>query len=492
MPKSVSHYHRSLFFGSTPVKRLMLWMPIMLWSPIMLAVGTVASAQPAPPPPKPAYLTLRFDEQWTLAQRTSHWDDAIKAIPLIPGHPVTLTVAGQARWREEFMRQYNLSNADDDYGQSRLQLSADLQVGQRTKTFARLFTEVRDAQSYGRTLPGKTRSSDADRHDVQNLFADLGYKKSWLRYGRQEIALNRERLMGVPDWANTRRASEGLRVHAEQGSFVVEATDARPVIMRQELPNRGDSTSRFRTLSLGGNTNASSHHSGMPSVWQAYWYQQTIDLPAVRTKRNTTGARSLWQTSSTTAPRRYGIEFEGALQNGSVGPTDVDAWFWVVESTIQWRHARGAPSLALGIEEASGNRASTTATNEAFNTLYSAAHSHGGIADVIGRTNARELHALGSWSPVKLVELRGGWYRFDRLQTDDGIYTKGNTLFRAANGSEERHAADEWDLSATWKATRHVRVIAGGAIVVPGTFLKTTAGGANTEHWGFLGTTFTF
>ncbi|MBL0170621.1 MAG: alginate export family protein [Gemmatimonadaceae bacterium] len=148
--------------------------------------------------------------------------------------------------------------------------------------------------------------------------------------------------------------------------------------------------------------------------------------------------------------------------------------------------------LALGIEEASGERATTPGQQEAFAVLYPAAHSHGGYADIFGRANLRELHLLGTWDPFKAIALRGALYRFDRLRADDGVYTKQNVVYRAATGSRESHVADELDLTGTWKLSRNLRVVGGGGVVVPGSFLRHTPGNARTERWGFAGTTFTF
>lgn len=153
-------------------------------------------------PPRIVFKSLRFDEVWTAADRASHWDDAMKLIPLAPS--LTLTLGGQLRWREEFVRGFNLTNASDDYGQSRVLIHADLQGGDARALHGRLFTEFRDAQSYGRDLPGGTRASDADRADLQNIFGDIAFGRSWLRFGRQEVELGRGRLVGVPDWSNAR------------------------------------------------------------------------------------------------------------------------------------------------------------------------------------------------------------------------------------------------------------------------------------------------
>lgn len=458
-------------------------------------LACVARPVPAQAPaarPRPDFKNLRFDELWTSADRGAHWDDALKAIPLLSGHPVALTLGGQARWRGESFRGFNLSTLGDDNSQSRLLLSADLQLARGRRWHGRIFVEGRDAQSFGRDLPGGARPADADRHDVQNLFADIAMGASFVRYGRQEIALNRERLFGVPDWSNTRRGSQGTRLLLLHGRVAFEAIDARPMIVRQTEANRADSTARFRTVSFGSANGAAPAARGLPTQWQGYWYEQTLRTATTFTRRLTSGGRSQWQWGATPLRRGYSLELEGALQRGHVGTRELAGWYFIAETQAAWRGAFGAPTLALGVEEASGERAATTTRQEAFAILYPAAHSHGGYADIFGRTNARELHVIATWDPRKSVALRGAWYHFDRLRTDDGIYTKQNALFRAAGGSRDRHAADEMDITGTWKATRHWRVVTGGALVVPGAFLKRITGTARTERWGFAGTTFTF
>ncbi len=427
---------------------------------------------------------------------TKDWADPLKNIALVPHWPLTLTLGGQARWREEFFRGFNTLPLNDDHSQTRLLLVTEVMAGKRTGGWGRAFAEYRDAQSYGRTLPGGVRSNDADRADFQTAYVDVGFRASQLRVGRQEIGLARERLFGAPDWANTRRSSQGARLQVTHGRFALEAVDARPIVVRLKLPNLADSTQRFRTLSIGSSTGAKPLARGLPALWQAYWYEQRVrpvNAPASHAYRLTSGGRVQWQwgtgTSSTVS---RSLEFEGARQFGTVGTRNISAGFWIAETQWQWKRAHGAPSVAVGVEEASSERRETPGTLEVFSVLYPAAHQHGGYADVIGRPNVREVHAISQWQPHTSVDLRGAWYHFDRLRLDDGVYTKQNTVFRAAGSSQARHVAEEVDLTGTWRATRHLRVIFGGALVLPGAFLRETLATTETERWGFVGTTYVF
>jgi hypothetical protein len=264
------------------------------------------------------------------------------------------------------------------------------------------------------------------------------------------------------------------------------------VVVRLNAPNLADNTTRFRTLSVGSAPNARALAIGLPATWQAFYYDQQITA-ATPTHRRTAGGRAAWTLAGAAKnSETFGFESEAAIQHGAVGAKEIRAWFWTAEVTTQWRAVRGAPSLALGLEEASGDANATDNTLGAFNTLYSAAHGHGGYADVFGRANARETHLISTWDPVRRLNLRGAWYRYDRLRLSDGVYNKQNVLLRAALGATARHAGDEVDLTTNVIATRHLKFVAGYSWILPGAFLRQTTGGAHDSRWGFLGSTFTF
>lgn len=437
---------------------------------------------------RPDYRVLRFDEVW--ARGTGDWSDALKAIPVAP--QVALTLGGQARVREESTRDYNFTGTSDDNASSRLQVNVDLQAGDARRVHGRVFAEFRDAQMYHRDLPGGTRPSDGDRSDVQNLFADVAYAKSYVRVGRQEVVSGRERLIGVPDWSNTRRGFQGARAMLVHGALSLDLLDARPVVVRQAAPNLADSTTRFRAVTLGSAPGVKPARHVLPSAWQLYHYDQRVTA-STGVHRQTTGGRLAWTFGSAARDGTgYGFETETAMQRGAVGQREIRAWFVTTETSAQWRGVHGSPTLAFGLEAASGDDNPTDGTVRSFNGLYGAAHQHGGYADIIGRANAREAHLVSTWEPSRHLSLRGGLYRYDRLSLKDGVYTKQNTLLRAAGTSRARHAGDELDLTGTMPVTRHLKVIAGHAWIEPGEFMRRSAGGARSARWGYLGTTYTF
>ncbi|MEO8335288.1 MAG: alginate export family protein [bacterium] len=455
---------------------------------MLLLLPSLCSGQTRAASGLPAYQPLRFEEDWNAIDRRATPAYKIKAIPLVPA--ITLTLGGQARWREEFVRGFMLTSSADRYGQSRVLLHADLRAGEATGAHARIFAEYRDAQSYERDLPGGTRPIDADRADVQNLFGDLAYRRSWLRAGRQEIELGRARLVGVPDWANTRQSMDGARAMLTFAGLAVDALAVRPVVVRLDAFNRADSAARLNSISIGSARGVPTDVRGMPVTWQLYWHEQSSTV-ASATHRLTTGGRAA-ATAPGNGGRSYGLEAEAAVQRGSSGAKQLRAWFWTLESQLRWRNALGTPTLAVGLEEASGDSDPGDDRLEAFNTLYASAHAHGGDADVLGRANARQFHAIVNWATVARVSLQSALYRFDRLVLADGAYTKQNSLLRAASGSNERHIADEVDLSGSVAATPQLKVIFGTAWVLPGEFLRATPGSAQRERWSYVGTTLTF
>jgi hypothetical protein len=458
------------------------------------AIDTTAAPEAARKPAAvPDTRSMRFDERWDEPQTRGHWSDPLKYIPLNRNGSVWLTVGGQARAREESSRAFQHDpSVNDDHVQSRVSLNADVHIGRGDGPWSRFYGEVRDAQVYHRDLPGGVRTVDADRHDVQNLFAEAGLAKSFVRVGRQEIAFGKERLVGVPDWANTRRGSQGVRAQSEFAGLLVDAASVRPMVIRANARNMPDSTTRLHALQLSKASTTAASSAWVPAQWTLYHYQ--LDVRGARSQRRLTyGGRSVWKRAlSGVGGPQLTVEGEAAIQRGSVGAERLHAWFAVAETQLQWRRAWSAPAILVGSDWASGDRSRNDGRAEAFHSLVPAAHAHGGYADVVGRPNVHEMRIVATADPFGRAALRAAFHRFDRRALTDGVYNKQNALWRAAGDSDVRHIADEIDLTSSFKITRELRLIAGYAWVLPGEFLKEQSTPHTTMRWGFVGTSYTF
>jgi hypothetical protein len=465
---------------------------IVLASVLAIAWPAGAAAQSSRATVVPDFRPLRWDENWS-SLPTGALDNAIKHITLAPHDVLWLTLGGAFRWRNENDHNYQFApaaNMQNDFNVSRTLLSADLHLG-GPGPYARAFAEFRDAQGYNRTLPGGVRTNEQDRSDWQNAFAEAGWGTAVAaRYGRQDITLGKERLVGISDWTNSRRNFQGARVRAEFGGVAIDAVDAHVMLVRMTQSDLPDTATRFRYVALGSATPAAPAVTLRPAVWQAY--AMRIDgLVGAALQRITYGVRSEWRVPVVTGAVAS-AEVETAAQRGTQGALGINAWFMASEAQLSWRGLPFKPMLLVGYDRASGDRSTTDATAGTFTAMYASAHSHGGIADVFGRGNLAEQRVgatadITSWWKVQWISRA-----FSRVELTDGVYTKQNTLFRAAAGNTSRDVGAEHDVEATFKVGRHLRLQAGYAAVNPGAFLRTTPAGAQPIRFAYGTTTFIF
>ncbi len=469
---------------------------------LVAVVGRLAEAQTsAPRSVDPATQQSRYEERWAIAPGGSALWRELKHLPLAANDLAWITLGGSFRLRGIETLGFQFSDADamsDDYTESRLLASADAWVGRSAGWHVRAFAEWRDAQGFGRTLPGGVRPAEADRSDWQDLFAEVGHARNGVRVGRQDIALGRERLVGIADWTNSRRSFEGTRLLAGRGRYQVDGFDGRVVRVRTSAPDRADASSHLRFAMLSYAAPPPSPKSAPPATrersrwrlagWQAYAMDAESQSGAAR--RVTAGGRSWFDRRAATTD--WSVELEAAAQRGDVGARDLRAWFAVAEGSVTWRGRRWTPSFSAGVDVASGTSAADSATRAGtFAPPYATAHGTNGIADVFGRGNLFERRVGLGARPSAQIQLALTARRFARVRTDDGVYSKQNTLLRGVGGSDARWIADEVDLTAQWSPRSRLRLLGGGAWVGAGDFIRET-GSAAPVRWAFASVTVLF
>lgn len=461
---------------------------IVLGTLCQLAVGMGVAAeghaQASPRPPRPAFESLRFREDWSAAP-TGDALDPLKHIALSDGGGVWLSLGGHVRVRSESDQQFlggGAGTRTDAFTMARVHLHADLHLG----AHARAFVEGRVADVAGRELPGAARPLDRNRGDLGNAFFEVGGTvggaRTAARIGRLELLLGRERIVSPLDWANVRRVFEGGSVDVKRGALAFSAFAVHPVVLRQLRHDIADHNIRF-----GGATMAWQPPRGGRVIESALLLKS---VRGVGTSPGTTRATATARVITPIARPDLVLEVEGGAQriDGASGIS----WASMIASDLAWSpKRRWAPSLGIGLDRASGTQAGDAAQSGTWDQLYPLAHAYAGYADVLGRRNLVEERIVAQLSPRPTLRLRTSAHAFQRASAADAAYDVAGAVFRPAAGGTSRDVGAELDLTAQWRLGTHLRLDGGVARFTPGEFMR-QSGSARPYSWVFSSLTATF
>jgi hypothetical protein len=430
-------------------------------------------------PPRPAYETLRQNEDWSVLAKTGKVKgpdrfDPLKYISLTRTGLVWVSLGGQIRERFESWNQFNFGAPvtavhNDSFLYSRLMLHADLHIG----THVRVFAQEKSSFLTRRALVGGQRTSDVDQLDLQNGFVDVKLpfaetSRLTLRAGRQELSFGRERFVGVSDWSNVRRTWDGFSGNLEMGKSNLIFFWARPVKVAKYSFNRPDPGTQFYGVHLNGKL-----APGWGTV-EAYWYGldsrlATYNGTTGREIRHTLGAHQVNQIGK--SPFDY--DLGGTIQVGSVGSQSILAHGIVTQLGYTMRKTRSSPRVYLGYDYASGDRQHGGNVGT-FNLLYPTAHGTLGYADVVGRQNMQDVNFGVALNPARKWRIRLDGYSYWRASANDAFYDKRGSVVRSASSGLSRKIGEEADLLVRYQLDVHTMIQFGYSHFFPGPFVKQT------------------
>ena len=460
---------------------------------LALVLALPALAQTAAPPPRPAFQVVRYNENWSVLRQGAAPArlDALKYVPLSEGGAHWLSLGGQLRGRSETVDDFLLVDAptnEDTFELLRVLLHADLHV----TSHLRLFVEGKHSVAFDRALPGGRRPLDHDELELQNGFLEVALGSAGpvgvtARAGRQELMLGSQRLVSPLDWANTRRTFEGFRAMARVRSVTMDAFLTRPVLVDTLDFNERDDATAFWGVALRPTAPAAA------LAWELYGLGLAYDGPAPlwgytgEHDRFTLGARL---TGALGSPLTR-FDLEGGWQTGSLGASDVAAWFMASDLTRSFPTAALKPTATIGFDYASGDETRADSVVGTFHQLYPLGHAYAGFMDVLGRQNLIEARGVLTAAPTALWSARASVHRFLRASLGDGAYNVGGGVLRPALG-DERAIGTELDLTTAYQMNRYTRFEIGYGHFWPGAFLTGSAAGAVGSDWGYASTAFTF
>jgi hypothetical protein len=310
-------------------------------------------------------------------------------------------------------------------------------------------------------------------------FADIGssYGPITLRVGRQELVYGEQRLVGHVSWLNAARTFDGAKVTVRGKAGHIEAFATSIVrILESEFDKSGNGNRFVGAYAISP--------ALLPngSVEPYVFWKRDVSL---RTETATFGDLGLMTLGARVAgklPRALDYGIEVALQRGSLGSDDVEAWagHWQLRASPP---VRGAVKVTGEYNYASGDKDPLDGVRQTFDQLYPTPHDKYGLADQIGWKNIHHARAGFEFSPIKALPIATNYHSWWLAEERDALYNAGSAvLARVIGGAADSHVGQELDIQVSRALTPQILVAGGFAHIFPGAFLKEATPGASYSH----------
>lgn len=317
---------------------------------------------------------------------------------------------------------------------------------------------LQDVRAWGSELDTLGDPS-ADFFDAHEAWLRVGKAKNvQLTVGRQELALHEHRLIGTVDWAQQGRSFDAARVQGRTGDISGELAAA--LLAEGDLVGIEEKDSGLLIFRGGWNPKADGKPGPNQADLVAIWDTNT----ALDRDRQTVGVYAKGGNGAVKG------RVEGYYQLGTVGTADIGAHMVGVSGTYTL-DVTGKPSLTLWYDRLSGDDDLTDGNLAAFDTLFATNHKFYGHMDIAAFAQGGAVDGRGLQdAAVKLAAKPAkGW----KVNLDV------HALMVAADQGGDAGLGQEVDLWASYQATPHLGISAGGAMWLPATDL-------DSDTWAWL------
>lgn len=438
------------------------------------------AAEPTEAWQPPVLTTERYNEDWSNladpANRTGHWTEGFKYIPLDGSGSNYLTTGLEVRLRYEDYHGNTLGSPaapNDGYLWVRALPYADLHIGQ-----VRAF--VQPVLAYAAGVAPSAGPIDQTRADILQAFTDVSFNVGdgatlRLRGGREMVGLGTERLIGTRYGPNVPLAFDGGRAIVHRGKLTVNVFYLMPV-----EPRAGDFDDRT---------------SSSRAVWGVYATQLIgpggIDLYYLgyrndaasfeqgkgRELRHTVGARVFGKSDG------WHWNVEAMAQFGSFAGDRIGAWSVATEAGHSFTDVPLKPDLTVRFNAASGDKSAGDHKLGTFNALFPKGKYFGELSP-IGPYNLVNVQPVATMELSKSMALSVAGAAYWRQSTGDGVYDIPGHLLRASDGNNARFVGKQIETSVEWRATAELTLEASLSWFGSGTFLQQTGAARNIRMSG--------
>ncbi len=364
-----------------------------------------------------------------------------------------VAVGLDARLRYEVIDPATFGNGPQDSGGYmlwRIAPHAEVEIAPEWRVHAQIFA----AGQLGRN--GGARANDRNDLDLTQAYVEWRPNAgSFVRVGRQEMALGSGRLLAALDGANVRRRFDGVLGQRRVGDWTVIGLAASPVLVQ---PGVFDDDSDLNRLAVGTGVvrgDASRNSEALYAI-RTESFTPFFGAAAGRQERFTLGARIV-----RTTPRLY-VETEALAQFGNAQDRrNVRAWAMAGEVRAPVAKAGSAQLLAgakFSIASGDANRGDQRITG--FDPLFPNPAFTGSFP-IFAPTNIASIDPSISlqWSNGNRVGIDVALMQ--RLTTRDQLYTLGGTAITTRGSG--RNVGALWALTGSYRIN-HMLSLNGSAI----------------------------
>ena len=402
--------------------------------------------------------------------------DPLKRIHL--GENWLFSTGGEVRDRYATIQNAALFNrkpqagATDNFNLFRTRIYGDLWYRDEFRVFAEFIT----AHSSPQSIP--FASTDVLRNDFLNLFAEVKLftvddHGAYARIGRQELLFGSQRALSPSDWANSRRAFQGVRGswhsdEIEEDFFVVNPVIPDPVrissIDRNQylLGNwfkyrftKDSSADLYYLLYDNHNPNAAKGQGGVGGGFSV----------------NTFGSRFVGEY------RRFLYDFEGAIQGGRWANQSIFAGIAVAGLGYHFKAVPTTPTLWAYYDFASGDpNPNGTGVHRTYSTLFPFGHSYFAGLDAIGRQNVHDFHLEFGVFPANWMRATLGYHAMTLANAKDALYSPSGAVVRQdRTGRAGTDIGNAVSAALQFHIDRHQIFFVGYSHLFAGDYIRNTA-----------------
>ncbi|HEY2051331.1 MAG TPA: alginate export family protein [Caulobacteraceae bacterium] len=403
-------------------------------------------------PSRPAIMFNRWQEDWSVLANPDvpkEPFDWLKYIPLSPGDPHTYLSFG-ADLRERFetldAANFGVGARNQDYVISRLEWHADLHIG----TQLQVFTQFESDFAPGKTMPTPV---DRDNLDLEQAFVTLTEPVDGgilrLRVGRQEIAFDLQRFVGVRDGANVRQSYDAIWAEYLKGPWRLTGFYSMPVQLRDVRPF--DDYSSDHLTYGGARLERELSDTIKLSFSYSHFNQDNVKFLSVRGNER----REILDVHMNGTYRRFDWDVEAMGQTGGIGQDDIRAWAFGSLTGYTFAGSQWRPRLGLQVDAASGDRNPNDHTLQTFNPLFPNAYyftlqGYSTYVNVVHVKPSLTVH------PIKTLTLLMAAAAQWRETTGDAVYTIPNIPVAGTAGRPGQYTGTYGEFRADWLAGEHV------------------------------------